>query len=83
MRIVSNFLIICFSVSNLIIRCLTFYNEGYYLDETGLSPIDIYGTNLLANQQWLSLFFNFLIACLAVFNLCSNLYDLYKNKKEK
>lgn len=81
MRIVSNLLILCFSILNLIIRCRTFYHEGYFLDETGLSTIELYGTNFLAKAQWFSLLFNFLISFLAVYNLYSHLYSLYKDKK--
>lgn len=80
MRVLSNLLILIFSGSNFMIRCRTFYNEGCYLDESGASVIDIYGNELLATQQWLSLLFNFLIACLALFNLGSHLYDMYKKK---
>ena len=80
MRIVSNLLILCLSTFNLIIRCQTFYNEGYLLDETGLSPIDIYGTDVLAHAQWLSLLFNFVMIGLALFNLYTNFNDFYKSK---
>ena len=77
MKVISNILILCFSIFNAVIGGRTIIRiMGYYLDESGLSPHHVYGSDLLSLAQWLALLFNVLVGCLALYNL----YAIYNKE---